>query len=194
VVLVATLAPSVSVTTMKFTKTESERTWFISDPHFDHANIIKYCHRPFRSVRQMNAAIRWNWNSIIHPNDLVYFVGDMSFGMSSRSPRWWLKRLNGKKIYIKGSHDRGIRLSSIIPGVSRVSEFEYVTVDGMDFLVVHDPFSAVVKDWDGWIIHGHHHNTKPFCDFQEKRINVSVEAIDYKPISLARIIDTVLSG
>lgn len=182
------------MTIMKFTKAEAERIWVTSDHHYDHANIIKYCHRPFRSVRQMNVVLRRNWNATIRPDDMVYFVGDMSFGRSSRSPRWWLKRLNGRKIYIKGSHDRGIRLSSVIPGVSRVSEFEHVTVDGLEFLVVHDPFDVVADGWDGWVIHGHHHNTKPFFDFREKRINVSVEATGYKPVSLARIIDAVLSG
>jgi calcineurin-like phosphoesterase family protein len=180
--------------TMGITKAEAERIWLISDPHFDHANIIKHCRRPFRSVRQMNAVLRRNWNSTIRPDDLVYFVGDMSFGRLSRNPWWWLKRLNGRKVYIKGSHDRGIRRSSKIPGVLRISEVEHLTVGGMDFLMVHDPFSTIVNGWKGWMIHGHLHNTRPFCDFREKRINVSVEAIDYKPVSLARIIDAVLSG
>lgn len=177
---------------MKFTKAEAERIWVTSDPHYDHTNIIKYCRRPFGNIGQMNAVLR-NWNDTIRPEDLVYFVGDMSFGKPSRSPRWWLRQLNGRKIYIKGSHDRGIRLSSIIPGVLRVSESEHVSVDGLNFLVVHDPFSAAVNGWKEWVIHGHLHNTKPFCDFLEKRINVSVEATDYKPVSLARIIDAVLS-
>jgi len=179
---------------MKFTRAEAERVWLISDPHFDHANIIRYCHRPFRNVRQMNAVIRRNWNRTIRPDDLVYFLGDMSFGRAARTPQWWLRRLHGRKIYIKGSHDRGIELSSIIPGVDKVSETEHVLVDGMDFLLVHDPSSAAVDGWNGWLIHGHNHHRRPFCDFQEKRVNVSVEAIGYKPVSLARIINVVLSG
>jgi calcineurin-like phosphoesterase family protein len=178
---------------MEFTKAEAERIWVTSDPHFDHANIIRYCHRPFRSVRQMNAVLRRNWNDTIRPEDLVYFVGDMSFGRSSRSPWWWVKRLKGRKVYVRGSHDKGVNLSSKLPSVSRVSNFEYVTIDGTDFLVVHDPSSDVVNGWRGWVIHGHVHDTKPFCDFRRKRINVSVEATGYKPVSLARIVDAVLS-
>lgn len=180
-------------TKTEFTKAEAERIWFTSDPHYDHANIIEYCHRPFRSIRQMNAVLRRNWNATIRPEDLVYFVGDMSFGRPSRSPRWWVKRLNGRKVYIKGSHDRGIHPSSKIPGVSRVSEIERLAVDGVAFLVVHNPSSTAVNGWTGWVIHGHLHNTKPFCDFRDKRINVSVEVTGYKPVSLARIIDAVLS-
>jgi len=31
--------------------------WFTSDYHLGHANIIKYCNRPFKGIDQMNSTI-----------------------------------------------------------------------------------------------------------------------------------------
>ena len=178
---------------MKFTRPEAERVWLISDTHFDHENIIRYCNRPFHSVEEMNSVILRNWNRTIRPGDLVYFLGDMSFGRGSKSPKWWLKRLNGRIIYIKGSHDLGIRPSSVLPKVTRVSNFEYVGIDDLNLLLVHDPVSPAVNGWDGWIIHGHSHDNHPFLNLQKKRVNVSVEVTNYRPVSLAEVIKHLVS-
>lgn len=169
---------------------EAERVWFISDPHFDHTNIIKYCNRPFGSVEEMNEVILRNWRETVTPDDVVYFVGDMAFGRGSRNPRWWVKQLCGKIIWVKGSHDHGIRPTSEIEGVERVALSEFVCCGGTEFMIVHDTFNAMANGWGGWIIHGHNHDNRLHIDnkFGHKNVNVSVEVIDYKPISLAEVI------
>ena len=56
------------------------KTFFISDLHFNHENIIKYCNRPFPNVDKMNSSIINNWNSVVSKDDVVYFLGDFMFG------------------------------------------------------------------------------------------------------------------
>jgi hypothetical protein len=65
-----------------------------------------------------------------------------------------------------------------------------LTCDGIRFLLVHDPADAPA-DFDGWVIHGHHHNNDlrafPFIDIAGKRVNVSAEVLGYAPVSLREI-------
>lgn len=169
---------------------DPDNTFAVADFHFDHANIIKYCDRPFSSVAQMNHCMLWLYHKVVRDDSLVLIVGDMAFGRGSRSPRWWLSQLKGQKVYIKGSHDHGIRLASRVDGVLEVVHHTTLEVGGTLFYLVHDPFD-IPFDWNGWVIHGHVHNNRPFIDYRRRRLNVSVEAIDYKPVRLSDILKVV---
>lgn len=77
--------------------------YFTSDWHFGHKNVINYCDRPFKDVDEMNAKLVELWNSVIKPEDTVYFLGD--FSLSPRYSGEYLKQLNGTKILVCGNHD-----------------------------------------------------------------------------------------
>ena len=51
--------------------------YFIADTHFNHANIIKYCNRPFKNTDEMNKYIIRKWNSVVKERDTVYHLGDV---------------------------------------------------------------------------------------------------------------------
>jgi len=166
---------------------QGRRIFVVSDTHFDHTNIIGYSNRPFKhhnklpNVEVMNRILLNNWNHTVSPNDIVYFLGDFVYGRGSRRPGYWLKRLNGRKIMIKGSHDQKIRTRK---------RYQVLNYNGIRFFLVHDPKDAV--NWNGWIIHGHHHRDKmghcptryPFINGHNKTINVNVELTGYKPVNL----------
>ena len=79
-------------------KFDGSRVFFTSDTHFNHANIIRFCNRPFKDVSHMNEAIISNWNRVVGPEDIVFHLGDFCLGGSAE----WinvLNRLNGK-IYL----------------------------------------------------------------------------------------------
>ena len=80
--------------------------WITSDTHFYHKNIIRYANRPFKDVKEMNNEIIRRWNSVVGKNDIVYHLGDFSFG-NRRQKIEILSKLNGRIILLKGNHDRG---------------------------------------------------------------------------------------
>lgn len=105
------------------------RTWFTSDQHFYHRNVIKYCGRPFtwnvnklyadlmgappneqaineavdKDVDEMNAEMVRRHNAVVQPGDIVYHLGD--FSLSHRAVEVFLPQLNGDHYLIAGNHD-----------------------------------------------------------------------------------------
>jgi calcineurin-like phosphoesterase family protein len=65
-------------------------TWFTSDFHFGHFNIIRYCNRPFTNTEEMDAQVK--------PNDTLYFLGDFCMG-SVEKVAAYRKRLNCEAIH-----------------------------------------------------------------------------------------------
>lgn len=81
-----------------------DKIFFTSDTHFGHANIIKYCDRPFDDVEEMDKAmIKW-WNEKIPKDGIVFHLGD--FAMSNSVAKKIYPQLNGNIIMAKGNHDR----------------------------------------------------------------------------------------
>lgn len=158
----------------------NERIFVTSDQHFGHSNIIQYCNRPFQNVREMDTTMLNSWNHMIKRQDSVYFLGDLTYGRGSKTTDDWLRQLNGRIRFIKGNHDE----SNHIPFV----EASVLMVDHIPFLLIHDP-SKVPDNWSGWVIHGHVHNNgySEMIDFENKRVNVSVEMTGYKPVNIRAI-------
>ncbi len=131
------------------------KIFFTSDTHFGHANIIKYCNRPFESVNQMDEVLINNWNSVVRPDDEVYHLGDFSFA----DPKKYVYRLNGKIHLIKGNHDyrRKDRLF-LEAGIVWVKDlFELKKVDP-NIVLCHYAMRVWPKSHYGaWQLYGHSH-------------------------------------
>ena len=81
-----------------------EKTFFTSDTHFGHANIIRLCNRPFKDVEEMNEKLIENWNKVVPEDGTVFHLGDFAFGGSAL----WnsvIPRLNGQIYLIIGNHE-----------------------------------------------------------------------------------------
>lgn len=157
--------------------------YFISDTHFYHNNIIKYCDRPFNSVDEMNEVLINNWNSVITNDDTIYHLGDFCLSTSEEIKNIFNK-LNGKKILIRGNHDRkSVKFYENI-GFTVLTNAPII-MDEYKIMLSHHPLpDSKIKD-EYINVHGHIHNKDIGCDYNKnKHINISIEVTNYKPISL----------
>lgn len=157
-----------------------------SDTHFNHKKIINYCDRPFKSTGEMNRVLVKNWNSVVNKDDIVLFLGDFAFCYGKANTKYWLDKLNGKKLIIKGNHDRS-KSTPYIESFIYKDEFYKI-------MFIHNP-AHVPDSWKGWVVHGHTHNNEcrhyPLINPYNKTINVSTEVTNYVPISFNKILDLI---
>jgi calcineurin-like phosphoesterase family protein len=157
--------------------------WLISDTHFDHINILKYENRPFDNHLEMTESLIDNWNSVVKPNDLIFHLGDIFFCNSDRM-KYISSKLNGRKILIRGNHDKGMSNGKFRNLGFDV--FNYYFMD--DFLFSHYPQHeqplkiAVESGILRGNVHGHVHSQIEGLNQDIYRC-VSVELINYTPIN-----------
>lgn len=161
-------------------------TWFTSDPHYFHKNVIEYCNRPFSSVEEMNEALIENYNSVVKPEDMVYILGDVIFGGTEKANSI-LSRLNGEKHLIIGNHDARNK------GERKWLNLGFKSAKWNDrfdkFLLSHFPyknqepdartFKDQLEDKGDWLLHGHVHG---LWKQKGRMINVGVDVWDFKPV------------
>ena len=80
-----------------------KKTYFTSDYHFGHKNVIKYDRRPFKTVEEMNQTLIQNQNELVQDEDDFYFLGDFAMGLSDDSMQYLLQRLRGNLFFIRGN-------------------------------------------------------------------------------------------
>jgi len=162
--------------------------WFIADPHFGHANIIKYAKRPFEDLVRMNAHLVARWQKTVKPTDIIYVLGDFAFG-SRAYAEWLVDHLHGIKILIHGNHDRGHRAMESL-GFACCLSSAVVNLDGKDIMLSHRPIYGPLPDNVSGIFHGHTHRANP-ADLYEAgecayippwNVNLCVELWEYTPV------------
>jgi calcineurin-like phosphoesterase family protein len=152
-------------------------TFFISDTHFGHKNIITFDSlrpfRPFDTIEEHNAELVRRWNSVVRPKDIIWHLGDFCFG------RRWLDiagELNGSKRLVLGNHDT-LQTADYLRFFHKV----YGAVEFKGMILTHIPVHPQQLDRFRRNVHGHLHAEK--LD-DPRYINVSCEQIDLTPISI----------
>ena len=170
-------------------------TWFTADSHFGHANIIRYCKRPFASVQEMDETLIKNWNLVIRHKDTVYHLGDFTLGDQEEANHYF-SRLNGILSLIPGGHDkRWIQKGeyssksgypiTILPPLNTIK----LSIPGLGQpqLVVLCHYSMRVWDrshYGSWHLYGHSHGNLPPL---KNSLDVGVDSWDYQPVSIETI-------
>lgn len=162
--------------------------WFISDTHFNHANIIRYENRPFNDCSEMNKRLIKNINERIKSEDMVYFLGDFCFyrGIEggNKKPKEIMKQLNGNWIFVKGNHDKNNGLNTkIIQMTLNLSNIRINCVHDPIHVSVNYPLNIVGHVHGAWLFNEYHENNK-----KTFIVNVSVENWNYAPVEFNEIL------
>ena len=164
------------------TKEYFGRRFFIADTHFGSDDIIRYENRPFDSSAEMDKTLINNWNKAVDNGDTVFVLGDFC---ESDDEKRILSKLNGTKILIRGNHDFGTSSFYRKAGFEDVYDMP-VLYDGF-FMLSHQPL-YVNSNMPYANIFGHVHNNPMYRDYSKQHFCVSVERINYTPISYPEIL------
>lgn len=178
---------------------DASNIYFTSDTHFGHDTIIKFCHRPFKDVEEMNSELIRRWNEKVGPDDTIFHLGDFAFGGSDI----WnniLKQLNGHKILIIGNHD----IKNLREGYMQY--FDYVgpqlllNIEERSVYLNHYPFLCYGGSWRSpknavYQLFGHVHSGPTSSGLDTERLvslfkyqyDVGVDNNNFTPISWSEV-------
>ena len=181
------------------------RTWFTSDLHLGHANILKF--EPRRRevlgvefIEEHDAALIARLNKQIRPEDRVYVLGDVG------NP-FLISKLNGEKHLILGNHDALSAAQYRRAGFVSVQNEVILKLGKTYFRLSHYPYRAGIFErlWrrlrgfmpardnhkrplnDGkWLLHGHIHSRGSRIPYKNQ-IHVGVDTWNYLPMSWEQV-------
>ena len=205
---------------MKILLDNTINIWFTSDTHYSHKNIVYGVSewedlsstRKFDTLEDMNTALITNINKYVGENDILFHLGDFSFGNVTNIYEF-RKQIKCKTIYlIYGNHDKHIKMNKIVyDGGDKIPvrgkelfaglyDYLYLTVNFVEdisrrfflqpnrtqtFALSHYPFRSWEGQDDGSIhLHGHVHSPTDKKWGDGKMLDVGVDGNDMKPYNL----------
>jgi len=176
---------------------DAQQMWVTSDNHFGHANVIRYCERPFRDVEDMTEQMVAKWNAVVRPSDHIYIVGDFCW----KSAKYGIavtERLNGHKHLVRGNHDKAclnsrqfrdlfVEIADILTVKVRDEDVPLRFGGVQRIVLCHYAMQVWENSHHGaWMLHGHSHGKLPSPSTM-KRLDVGVDCWNYTPVSYATI-------
>ena len=173
------------------------RTFFISDTHFSHKNILKYEPVRVELLQKAYPDINFNeltseellalhdnyiikcWNQTVKNDDIVWFLGDFAFG-NADVVKNFSSQLKGRKRIILGNHDRLATHCYYDAGFEYVSKYP-VILQGK-FILSHAPI--MMDHGEMFNLYGHVHGNPVFPTKTEHSQCVCVERQEFKPITV----------
>ncbi len=144
--------------------------WLTSDLHYGHKNIIRGCSewtnksrcRNFDTVEEHDTALVTNINNVVKEDDVLYCLGDWSFGHFDNI-RKFREQLNCRNIkLILGNHDHHIERNkdNIRDLFSSVHNYYEKTINDQRIIFCH----YAMRVWNlsqrgSWMLYGHSHGT-----------------------------------
>jgi calcineurin-like phosphoesterase family protein len=196
---------------MKILLEKHQNIFFTSDTHYNHSNICRATTnwkdatdktRDFKSLGEMNDALVSNINMNVDENDILFHLGDWSFGGFEMISEF-RNRINCKNIHLLlGNHDHHIErnkenIQSLFSSVNQYVKLDIQRpgpttkskLDTFRLILMHFPIAS----WDGMNdgvihLHGHVHLPMHLRVGQGKSIDVGVDGNNMEPLSLNKIL------
>lgn len=153
--------------------------FFTADWHIDHFKIIEYCGRSFKTTEEQRETLISNANSLVGKEDIVIHAGD--FCMSSDTAlvyKNYVNRLNGRWIFLKGSHDKWLKDGSS-------HEIWESNINGQYIVVCHYAMRVWARShYNSWQLYGHSHGKLPPMG---KQLDVGVDNNNFYPFSWEQV-------
>jgi len=136
--------------------------FFTSDIHLFHANICKFTDRKLVTTQEKHE--EWLielWNKQVTSADLVYILGDVSFGKYTKTKEV-LEQLKGQKIVIKGNHDNEQHLNNLVKEglIATWKHYDEIDIQGTKTCLFHFPIVAWHRQHYGsYHCFGHSHGS-----------------------------------
>lgn len=168
--------------------------FFTADTHFRHANIIRFCNRPFVDIDEMNEAIIKSWNDTVSKNDTIYHLGDFALGKNG-DVRKIIQRLNGKIYLCKGSHEKSAEANRDLFVAIKDNYSIKVFVEGKEQHIFLSHYLHKVwpkSHYSAWHLYGHSHSRMDkYARKEGKLLDVGVDGHDFKPWSLKEVVEVM---
>jgi calcineurin-like phosphoesterase family protein len=198
---------------MKLTVKEGQNIFFTSDTHYNHKNICRGVSnwkdlngnvpinqtRDFQSLENMNDFIVNSINSKVGEDDILFHLGDWSFG-GFENIEEFRSKIKCKNIHlILGNHDHHIERNKgdIQKLFSSVNQYLRVSISIMlpyfhgnhDFILSHYPIASWHNMNDGVIhLHGHVHLPPHHKIHAGKAMDVGCDGNGMEPYDVLEIV------
>lgn len=179
----------------------NEMIHFTADTHFGHANIIKYCGRPFETKADHDNALVENWNKRVKPKDVVYHLGDFGFAKKGDDNNISYlcrvaSKLHGTIVLIKGNHDGPATQAPLSSRFQVIKDVHVIKHQGERLFLSHYPHRSWQHSFRGAIhLFGHVHGGLPPHGLS---FDVGVDCWNFEPISfdmvMCKVNELRLSG
>ena len=136
----------------------------------------------------MNKVLIHNWNSMVKPGDLVFFLGDFCFKNTPGGKQGegenltydhWRKQLNGDIIFIRGNHDKNNTVRALISSC-------VIKLGGREIHLAHRPEDINPRYQVNLVGHVHEKWKVKWID-NTLLINVGVDVWDFRPVSFEKL-------
>ncbi|MEK6884358.1 MAG: metallophosphoesterase [Nanoarchaeota archaeon] len=154
---------------MKIELKKQQNIYFTADSHYSHLNICKGTSnwpdlnntRDFDNIENMNQTIINNINNKIKEDDILYHLGDWSFGPLSNI-QYFRSKINCKNIHlILGNHDKQIRKNkdNIQSLFLSIQDYMEININNQKIILMHYPIASwILKNHGSIMLHGHCHS------------------------------------